>query len=241
VFRQHVLARIRQARVLHPAILRRAAPFTHAVALAAVLAGAAFVAEALVLPRPTSAQLLAVQADRWLVRHRVVQSVQRFGGGRHVRTTCVETWFGPDRQIPGRHPGALLVTSEGGPLIAVRREVYRALHLGRYLADDDAPAALVRFQLAGCTWLLGVALSTVLENRLPLRFARTTIDGQPALRFGFGRSGKRVDLFVDPKTYRPLAVQVGAARSRIRPASFTVAPLVRRFRLLTNPRARPRL
>ena len=225
------------------AILRPAAPLAYALALAGVIAAAAFAAEALVLPSPSSAQLLAVQADRWLVRHRVVQSVDRFGRGRRFRAICVGTWFGPVPQIPGRYPGALLVTSEARHLIAIRRHVLR---IGKRLADDDTPAALAAFELAGCPWLLGAELSTALEDRSPLGFGRTRVDGRAALRFGFGSRRRWVELFVDPRTFRPLAAHVlvghAAGWSRFRSASFSLAArVVRPFRRLINPPASRRL
>ncbi len=236
MFRQQVRPRSRQARAACRAILRRGAPLAYAVSFAGMIAGAAFAVQALVLPRPSSARLLAVQADRWLVQHRVVRSVDRFGRGPRFRATCVETWFGPAPQLPGRNPGALLVTSGGGQLIAVRQDVHEVLRFGQHLADDDAHAALARFELAGCPWLLGNELSTVLEAGSPLGFERTRVDGQVALRFRFADRRRWVELFVDPKTFRPLAVHVAAGWSRIRPASFALAArLVRRFRLLTNP------
>jgi hypothetical protein len=237
MLRQQVCACARQAQSSHAAILRCLAPLAYAVVLAAVIGGAAFAAQALVLPRPSRALLLAVQADRWLVRHRVVRSVDQIGPGPRFRAACVETWLGPAApQIPHRGPGAVLFTSQGAQLIAVHREVLR---VGAHLADDEGRSELARFELAGCPWVLGSELGAMLDARLSRDFARTRVDGQLALRFGLVRPKERVELFVQPNSFRPLAVHVSALHlegwSRIRPGGAALASrLVRRFRALTK-------
>lgn len=240
MLRQQVSPRVRQARASYRALPQRLVPVVYAAVVAGALGGAAFASQALVLPRPSSAQLLAVQADRWLVRHRVIRSVQHVGGHPRVRATCVQTWLGPAAAIPVRDPGAIVVTSQGSRLIDVRKEVFR---FGRGLTDAESPSALATFELAGCPWLLGSRLSAALELHQPIGFSRTRVGARAALEFRLRHGRRRIEIFVDARTFRPLAVAVSAPHVRgwsmLERGSFGLAErLVRQFRLLLNPPAR---
>jgi hypothetical protein len=201
-----------------------------------VIGGAAFGAETLALPRPSSADLLAVQADRWLVRHRLMRSIQHLGGAVTIRTACMQTWLGPTAGIRERSPGEILATSDGGRFVLVRGNVFR---VGPRLVSVGAPWAAARFRL-GCPRLLGKELGDALEARLPIRVFHTNQRGRPALELWLRTRVQQLELFVDVRTFQPLAVRLTTPLvtgwSTLQPGSFGLADkLVRRFRSVTEP------
>ena len=212
---------------------------TPAIALLVVLGAAvgAFGLEVLSLRRPTHEQLLAVQADRWLARHTAMRSVERIGA-RRVSATCVRTWMGPFGFLHRRVSGSLVVTTAGALAVA-RGEIVR---VGAALADDDQPLATLEVELAGCTGVLARRLSNALADRRPLGSVATTIAGRTAYRFDLKRRHSVLQLFVDPRTSRPIALHlVGPtdAWARLRPQSEAVARNVfDRYLFLTHPRRR---
>ena len=107
--------------------IRKSAFFTAAlgVAVTGAVAVTAFLLQVVALPRANHDQLLAVQVERWLVRHRVIDSTAFRHGGR-ITSTCVSSWFGPVPPLRHRVRASLLVTSRRQSLVAESREVFRA-------------------------------------------------------------------------------------------------------------------
>jgi hypothetical protein len=207
-----------------------------AFGLGAVVAVAAFGLQALALPRPSEAQLIATKTERWLTRHNAVKSVAKVGS-RTISTICVDVSVRKLPMLPRRTPASILV-GQHVRLVATRLEIFRA---GRTLRDQDGAvehAALIR---AGCPGVLGLWLGKLLDHRVAVRAQLIVLDGRKALRLRFAREGRGFVLVVAPRTFAPIAVRLRgwarlspaneaeAARS-VRGLSFVVRRLVRKHR-----------
>jgi hypothetical protein len=176
------------------------------VVVAAAIAGAGFALLAGTIPRPTAGELQGVLAERWLVRHLVVDSRGRLPDGGRFAATCVTSWIGPARYIPRRERGSLIVARPSGQLIITVSDLLRR---SRSLADVDAERDTALAELAGCPSRLASRLGNALDRRLPLDFGVVRLLGGRALRFVLGR--QRLELYVDPVTSAPVALRFRGA------------------------------
>jgi hypothetical protein len=176
------------------------------VVVAAVIAGLGFALLAGTIPRPTAGELQGVLAERWLVRHLVVDSRGRLPDGRRFAATCVTSWIGPARYIPRRERGSLIVARPNGQYIITASELLRR---ARSIADVDAERDGALAELAGCPSRLAQRLGNTLDRRLPLDFRVVRMFGRRALRFVLGR--ERLELYVDPVTSAPVALRLRSA------------------------------
>jgi hypothetical protein len=167
-----------------------------------------------------------------LLRHRVMESTFSIDGAPKQSGTCLHHWF--RRSATGRLGRGTLLQLGGGRVIENGGPVrFERLERPKYL-----PRLLL--MVAGCTRDLGqrVALAAQLDAVYP---SRTTLDGRPALRLRLARIhdpiGKnryvvdRVEVWVDPSTYEPLAVWAKIGRhqgfGRVRFERMTPAVLHR--------------
>jgi hypothetical protein len=170
--------------------------------LTACVGAAAFGLQAAAFPRPERGDLLAVQAVQWLLRYRLVRSVEQVDGRPPIHGICLQAWYGPAPGVPRRTLAALLELGSGSRLLTVSHRV-EILGLAK---GDLAPRA--RLFLAGCSRLLAARLGARLKRGIDVylglkRFGRT-------LAAGFGVSAKlpRIDFFVRRDDLKPLAVHV---------------------------------
>jgi hypothetical protein len=180
------------------------------------------------LPRPSRSELVAVQVERWLVRHPAVESTAKLAG-RRVTSTCVGSWVGPVPLLPRRVRASLMVTSEHQDLLGERGDVFRG---NVRLREDETMRAYDAVELAGCPWWLGSRLGNVLQRRAPLVVTAAKIDGRRAYRVRFGRDPGGVELDVARGTSAPIAVHVDGrfgGWARLRPGSYADVRRVERF------------
>ena len=186
------------------------------VAVTGAVAVTAFLLQVVALPRPKHGQLVAVQVERWLVRHRVIDSTA-FRAGARITSTCIGSWFGPVPPFRHRVRASLLVTSGHQRLVAERGEVFRG---GVRLRDDETAQAVNAIELAGCPWWLSRRLGDVLQRRGPLVVSTVTSGRAYRLRLGHGTNA--LELLVNRATFQPIAIDLGGrpgGRARLRPGS----------------------
>ena len=182
------------------------APALVGVLVAGAIAGAGFALLTTTIPRPTSGELAGVLAERWLVRHLVIDSRGSLPDGRRFAATCITSWIGPARHIPRRERGSLIVARPNGQYVITLSDLLRRT---RFLADVDTPRDDALAELVGCPSRLASRLGDALDRRLPLDFRAVRIFGRPALRFVLGRH--RLELYVDPVTSAPMALRLRSA------------------------------
>src|SRR5919204_2566113 len=198
--------------------IRKSAFFTAAlgVAVTGAVAVTAFLLQVVALPRANHDQLLAVQVERWLVRHRVIDSTAFRHGGR-ITSTCVSSWFGPVPPLRHRVRASLLVTSRRQSLVAESREVFRG---SVRLHDDETARAVNAIELAGCPWWLSRRLGDVLQRRRPLVVSTAPTGRAYRLRFGHGSNA--LELVINRATLQPIAIDLGGrpgGGAHLRPGS----------------------
>jgi hypothetical protein len=176
------------------------------VLIAGAIAGAGFALVTTVIPTPTNGELAGVRAERWLVRHLVIDSRGSLSDGRRFAATCVTSWIGPARQIPRRERGSIIVARPNGQYVLTFSDLLRRT---RSLADVDAQRDAALAKLAGCPLRLASWLGNALDRGPPLDFRAVRVFGRPALRFMLGRH--RLELYVDPATFVPVVLRLGSA------------------------------
>jgi hypothetical protein len=214
-----------------------------AATLGVLVVATAFVApvtlQVAALPRPTRGELVAVQVERWLIRHPAVHSTAKLAG-RRVTSTCVGSWVGPVPHLPRRVRASLIVTSKHQHLLGERGHVFRG---NVRLREDETIRAFDAVELAGCPWWLGRQLGNVLQRRAPLVVIAATIDGRRAYRVRFGRGPRGLELDVARSTSAPIAVHVDGrfgGWARLRPGSYAdVHRVVRLFIAVARPGRSP--
>jgi hypothetical protein len=153
------------------------------------------------LPRAARGNVAAARAAEWLMRFRLTSSSVRIGGRvQHAR--CYHGWF------DGRHgrdqQGTLLEFNNG--------------HAVRDVRPPLPATALSALELAGCTDVLGPRVASyAMANTVLVR--RTQVSDHPALAIRL----RRLTVFVAPRTDRPLGVQLGGLRSKIRLTRMTAS------------------
>jgi hypothetical protein len=214
-----------------------------AATLGVVVVATAFIApvtlQVATLPRPTRSELIAVQVERWLIRHPAVESTAKLAG-RRVSSTCVGSWVGPVPLLPRRVRASLVVTTQHQDLLGERGDVFRG---NVRLREDDTLRAYDAVELAGCPWWLGRRIGNVLQRRAPLAVIAAKIDGRRAYRVRFGRGPGGLELDVSRSTSAPIAVHVDGrfgGWARLRPGSYAdVHRVVRLFSAVARPGRSP--
>jgi hypothetical protein len=149
----------------------------------------------------------------------------RIGDGPVVRGACLQGWF-PAHGGRGRiDRGTFLDLSDGITLVSVLSD---GLDVdGRHEARG---LPLAQLELAGCSRVLAPRLAAALQSGAPFRISRATASGRPAIELHIPTRRTSIDLYVAPKTYRPLAVSVTSAhydgRSTLRLVRLT-SPVLR--------------
>ncbi len=207
-----------------------------AAGLAALLASVAFGLQAVTLPRPSRAQLIAAETLRWLTRQDAVESVA-FVRGRAVSSYCVNATVGP---LDGRHRlnASLLITGRRR-LVDTR---FASFRLGSALHEEDGPLPAIRAVRAGCPRTLQRRIGRFLDKRVPVCVRRVFLHGTPMLRLFFGCPGRGLLLIVEPRTSVPVAIRIagqGTGWAYLSPAERRdlVGPalrLSRRLRLIVK-------
>ena len=178
-----------------------------AAGLAALLASVAFGLQAVTLPRPSRAQLIAAETLRWLTRQDAVESVALVRG-RVVSSYCVNATVDP---LDGSHRlnASLLITGRRR-LVDTR---FASFRLGSTLREEDGPLPAIRAVRAGCPRTLQRRLGRFLDKRAPVCVKRVFLDGTPMLRLFFGCPGRGLLLIVEPRTFVPVAIRIAGQRN----------------------------
>lgn len=178
-----------------------------AAGLAALLASVAFGLQAVTLPRPSRAQLIAAETLRWLTRQDAVESVA-FVRGRAVSSYCVNATVGP---LAGSHRlnASLLITGRRR-LVDTR---FASFRLGSTLREEDGPLPAIRAVRAGCPRTLQRWIGRFLDKRVPVCTKRVFMHGRPMLRLFFGCPGRGLLLIVAPRTSVPVAIRIAGQRT----------------------------
>jgi hypothetical protein len=178
-----------------------------AAGLAALLASVAFGLQAVTLPRPSRAQLIAAETLRWLTRQDAVESVA-FVRGRAVSSYCVNATVGP---LDGsRRLNASLLITGRRRLVDTR---FASFRLGSALREEDGPLPAIRAVRAGCPRTLQRRIGRFLDKRVPVCVRRVFLHGTPMLRLFFGCPGRGLLLIVEPRTSVPVAIRIAGQRT----------------------------
>jgi hypothetical protein len=200
---------------------------------AAVVGGAiatALAVQVVMLPRPSRSDLDAVEVERWLVRHHVVDGVWRAPDGRRLTSTCLGSWIGPVRLVRRRVRASLLVF--GPPqtaLVGVRGRIY-AGHAR--LRRDRSAASRAAFERAGCPTWLGGRLGGVLVQNGKVSVTDVTLRSRRVARVVFGRKAARTELYVVRGTWVPVAIRAGphpGPLAQLHPGTRAQATRIQRF------------
>jgi hypothetical protein len=169
-----------------------------AAATVASLIGAGVLVQRVALPEPSPARKVALRAAIWLLRYRLVDSVFQIGSAHPVHGHCLQTWVIRDGQS---HRATALRLNDGYMLNAIQRHT---LESSGATANEQALSPLVLLELGGCPRLLAARLATLAQG-----LERVTVTSgahQSAVRFNL--KSTRLTLYLDPRTYRPLALDV---------------------------------
>ncbi|SRR6266516_469342 len=203
---------------------RRAAAAAQTVAVAILVAaavtGAGYGLERVLLRAPTHGELVAARIEGVLLRYRYLTSEIHVHGEPARRAVCLQGWQpGLNRRPAGR--GARILFSDGERLVLGDRRVVRITrakhptHLG--------PIAEV--ELAGCTRPVTNHLYGRLIDGRRAHAVHTTFRGRPALRLHVRTRRSTFNVYVDPRTLRPIGMRVGSHHvegwSRIRIVQLT--------------------
>jgi hypothetical protein len=176
------------------------------VAVLLALGGIAFGVQAASLNRPSSAQLLAVDAVKALSRYHVMGSTEQLSAGP-LRSICFEN------RVLNRKTHSFVLGSF--VLIGNRQRYYDLGHGVQVVGTRRSTyrVARNRFLLAGCPEFLAQRLGSVLLSWHQVSVANVRTDGVPAYRLHFGRPNRGVELYVERSTLQPLGLALGPGTS----------------------------
>jgi hypothetical protein len=178
-----------------------------AAAVGAVVLGAGWAVQAAVLPAPDRADLIVARAALWLSRYRFVESVFAVGGRRAVRAQCLERW------IPAKHGsarrGAVLHFGRTGTIVAPEGGARQVLGVAR---GEPPQLAVAQLELSGCARPLSQMIEAYTQSLPDIRIRRVTVADRPAIGFGLPLERGRMEIYVTPRTYRPIALSLAAGR-----------------------------
>jgi hypothetical protein len=198
-----------------------------AAAVGAAVLGAGWTVQAAVLPAPDRADLIVARAAKWLSGYRFVESVFAVGGHRAVRARCLQTWVPAKRG--GSRRGTVLHFGRTGTIVAPEGGALQVLGVAH---GEPWPLAAAQLELAGCPRLLSHVIEAYTQSLPDIRVKRITVADRPAIGFGLPLESGRMEIYVTPRTYRPIALSLTAGRhsghSLIRLTQLTPA-LLRAF------------
>jgi hypothetical protein len=177
-----------------------------AAVLVAAVGAAAWGLQAATLPRPTSGQLLAADAARWLTHYTRSTGVERLDGRRAVHSVCVQPWSPPYGTGILRH-GAALQLSDGEHLLSFGEHI---AVLGPVRWSEPSFEPLVQLELAGCPHLLAGRVAAVLAAHRKVGMWHASVLGRPAIVLRLHTRLSEILLYVTPRKHRPIAVRVNA-------------------------------
>jgi hypothetical protein len=197
-----------------------------AVAVSAVVVGAGWAAQRVILRSPTEAELAAARIEGALLRYRFVRSEIHVDDEPVRRTECLEGW---EPRRPGRPAGrgARVAFADGERLIMGDRRIIRVARA----AHPTRLPPVAEVQLAGCARALTNHIYSHLSaQRTPA--LETAFHGRAALSLRVRTPRTRFTLYVDPATLEPFALRLRSrgifAWSALRPAKLT-PPLKQAF------------
>ena len=159
--------------------------------------------QAVALPPPGRAELVAAHAAAWLFRYRLVESTFTIGTGLAVHATCTETWF----RLPGGQSdrGEVLRMSNGFGIVTLQPRDLDVIggHRGeaRWL-----PRA--QLELAGCPRLLADQIVRAVKSAHKPRLTNSSESGRPVLTLHLRSTPLRLVVLLRPKTDRPVGLRV---------------------------------
>ena len=189
-----------------------------ACAVVGSVLGLAWGAQAAGLEKPTPGERVAARSVAWLLRYRLVESALRVNGGRPVHGSCLQGWIGKRGHL---RRGTVLALDNGLTLVHTQASI-RVLGA---TTREPGTLPLVQLELGGCSRVLAPRSGAALQSGRPLRLLNRRVDGRPALAFTVHEGRTRMTVFVQRRTYRPLAVEARSSRfhghSRIRLTRLT--------------------
>jgi len=195
-----------------------------AAAIGAAVLGVGWTVQAAALPAPERAELVVARAALWLSRYRFVESAFAVGGSPAVRAQCLDGWISSSRAGSGR--GTALHFGRSATIVSLQGRPLEVLGMAR---RERSRLAAVQLELAGCPRLLASAISTDLQSPHGIRLERDTVADRPAIGFDVPLNSGSMEVYVTPRTYRPIALSLTAGRlagrSRIRLTHLTPALL----------------
>jgi hypothetical protein len=193
-----------------------------AAAMGAAVLGVGWTVQAAALPAPERAELVVARAALWLSRYRFVESAFAIGGSPAIRAQCLEGWFSTGHSGSGR--GTALHFGRSATIVSLQGRTLEVLGMAR---RERSRLAAVQLELAGCPALLASAISTDLQSPHSVRLERATVADRPAIGFDVPLGRGSMEVYVTPRTYRPIGLSLTAGgfvgRSRIRLTHLTPA------------------
>ena len=194
-----------------------------AAAVAAAVLGVGWTLQAAALPAPERADLVVARAAAWVSRYRFVESAFAIRGGPASRAQCLQGWFSTGGRRSQR--GAKLHFGRHATVLALEGRTLEVLGVAN---GERLRLAVVQLELAGCPRLLSHTIATALQSS-GVRIERATVGDRPAIAFGVALRRGRLEVYVTPRTYRPIALSLTEGRfsghSRIRLTHLTPALL----------------
>jgi hypothetical protein len=181
------------------AAIARLRPAAAGALLALSIGAVCLALQAAVLPRPTSADLLAGRALAEIVRYRAAVSVEHIRGLPPLHAVCLETWI--------RRRRASLVLLSNGERLSTFGHGVRVAGARRGRRRMAAKEVL----LAGCPRIVARAIA----GRLAMRHAVVARAADGGYTFRVGRRRARIELDLDPR-FRPLALRIPGGSSELR-------------------------
>ena len=175
-----------------------------ATGFTAALAGASFALQAVALPRPTTGQLIAAGALRWVTRQRAIESTSAGSPGAAL---CVNATVRL-RRDPDIVHGSLLLAN-GKRLFNTSRATFL---VRRRLSEIDGQSAALAAVLAGCPRALERRLGRLLDQRAAVRAMSLGRDRADLVRITFSEPSRGLSLLVLRQTSMPIAVRLGRSR-----------------------------
>jgi hypothetical protein len=178
-----------------------------AAAVGAAVLGAGWTVQAAALPAPDRADLIVARAAAWLSGYRFVESVFAVGGHRAVRGRCLQSWIPAGRA--GAQPGTVLHFGRTGTIVAPDGGTVQVLGV---VHGEPSSLVAAQLELAGCPRRLGHLIEAYTQSLPDVRIKRITVADRPAIGFGLPLERGRMEIYVTPRTYRPIALSLTAGR-----------------------------
>jgi hypothetical protein len=192
-----------------------------ACTVAAAIGGAAWGVQAAALPSPAWSEQVAARAVSWLMRYRLVESRFRIGDGNPIRSSCLGGLL--PRYGDTNERGSVLELGTGRTIVESRSALI--VHGAR--PRGPAALAVAQLELAGCSYVVGPQLASVLQRGGHIHIVRAFADGYPALALRASTQKTKLTVYVTPRTFKPFALDVRSPRysgsARIRLTRLTSA------------------